>query len=162
MEHLVAHYLPKTIEIAERFKFFKRSQNKGEAAVDFIADLRRLAKTCNFGNYLETEIRDQFVSNCGLRDSKCQKELLCREGHTVDIALQSARAAEVVARKLKLCRTNNGIKPTEEQIKSIQKAPSPVNKQESVISWDDDIHCKISFILIARSSPPLFATEEKQ
>ena len=57
MEHLVAHYRLKTIEIAERFKFFKRSQKKGEAAVDFIADLRRLAKTCNFGNYLETAIR---------------------------------------------------------------------------------------------------------
>ena len=69
MEHLVAHYRPKTIEIV---KFFKRSQKKGETAVDFIADLRRLAKTCNFRNYLETAIRDQFV--CGLRDSKCQKE----------------------------------------------------------------------------------------
>lgn len=99
MEHLVAHYRPKTIEIAERFKFFKRSQKKGEAAVDFIADLRRLAKTCNFGNYLETAIRDQFV--CGLRDSKCQKELLCREGLTADTALQSARAAEVVAQEAK-------------------------------------------------------------
>jgi len=48
---------------------------------------------------LETAIRDQFV--CGLRDSKCQKELLCREGLTADIALQSARASEVVAQEAK-------------------------------------------------------------
>ena len=99
MEHLVAHYRPKTSKIAERFKFFKRSQKKGEAAVDFIADLRRLAKTCNFGNYLETAIRDQFA--CGLHDSKCQTELLCKEGLTADIALQSARASEVVAQEAK-------------------------------------------------------------
>ena len=45
MEHLVAHYRPK---IAECFSFFKRSQKKGEAVVDFIADLQ---KTCNFGSY---------------------------------------------------------------------------------------------------------------
>ena len=44
-------------------------------------------------------IRDQFV--CGLRDSKCQKELLCREGLTADAALQSARATEVVAQEAK-------------------------------------------------------------
>ena len=72
MEHLVTHYPPKTIKIAERLiKFFKFSQKKGEAAVDFIADLRRLAKTCNCGNYLEMAIRDQFV--CVLRDSKCRR-----------------------------------------------------------------------------------------
>jgi len=57
--------------------------------VDFIAELRRLAKTCNFGNYLETAIRDYFV--CGLCDSKCQKGLLCREGLTVDIAQELLR-----------------------------------------------------------------------
>ena len=51
MEHLVAHYHPKTIEIAECFSFFKCSQKKGEAVVGFIADLQRLAKTCNFGSY---------------------------------------------------------------------------------------------------------------
>ena len=81
MEHLLGHYRPQTIEIAERFKFFKCSQKKGEKAAEFIAELRRLAKTCNFGDYLNTAIRDQFV--CGLRDVKCQKELLCVTDLTV-------------------------------------------------------------------------------
>ena len=68
---LIGHYRPKTIEIAERFKFFKRTQGDSERIADFIAELRRLAKTHNFGNYLDTPICDQFVS--GLWDKKCQQ-----------------------------------------------------------------------------------------
>ena len=97
MERLIGHYRPQTIEIAERFKFFKRKQGETESATEFTAELRRLAKTCNFGGYLETAIRDQFV--CGLRDTKCQKELLCQSELTAEGALQRARAAEVVRRE---------------------------------------------------------------
>ena len=99
MEHLIGHYKRQTIEIAERFKFFKRSQMKGEGTTEFMAGLRRLAKMCNFGNYLDTAIRDQFV--CGLRDTKCQKELLCVADLTVAVALRKALAAEVVTREAK-------------------------------------------------------------
>jgi len=61
LDYLTRHFRPKTIEIAERFKIFKRSQREDESATDFIAELRALAKTCNFAAYLETAIRDQFV-----------------------------------------------------------------------------------------------------
>ena len=94
MEHFIGHYKPQTIEIAERFKFFKRHQLGGESTTDFMTELRRLAKTCNFGDYLETAIRDQFV--CGLRDTKTQRELLCIPDLTAPLALRKARAAEAV------------------------------------------------------------------
>ena len=61
MEYLLGHYRPQTIEIAERFKFFNRMHLKGESIAEFMAELWRLAKTCNFGDYLDTAIRDQFV-----------------------------------------------------------------------------------------------------
>ena len=69
---LTAHYRPQTIKIAERYKFFKRIQEDQERTTDFIAALRRLAKTCNFRGYLDTALRDQFV--CGLNDRQCQRE----------------------------------------------------------------------------------------
>jgi len=56
-----------------------------------------LVKTCNFGQYLDAAIRDQFL--CGLRDKKCQQELLGIPDLTVVIALQKATAAEVVSRE---------------------------------------------------------------
>ena len=105
LQHLSGHYQPKTIEIAERFKFFKRNQREKESVAEFIAELQTLAKTCNFGNYLETAIRDQFV--CGLLDVKCQQELLCETELTAEKALQRAQAMEAVARETRNMRAGN-------------------------------------------------------
>lgn len=93
------HYKRETVEIAERFKFFKRVQQENEPLVDYLAELRKLAKTCNFGGYLETALRDQLV--CGLRDQKTQKELLCIPDLTIAGATDKARAAEVINREAK-------------------------------------------------------------
>ena len=57
VELLTVHHQPKTIEIAERYKFVQDDQ---EQTTDFVAALRRLAKTCNFGEYLNTALCDQF------------------------------------------------------------------------------------------------------
>ena len=94
MEHLIGHYRPQTIKIAERLSFFKRHQLGGELTVEFMSELHRLVKTCNFGDYLESAIRNQFV--CGLRDSTTQQEPLCVPDLTAQVALRKARAAEVV------------------------------------------------------------------
>ena len=61
MEKLLGHYRPQIIKIAERVKVFKRSQKKGESITKFMAKLWQLAKTCNFGDYLDIAIRYQFI-----------------------------------------------------------------------------------------------------
>ena len=55
---------PKTIVIAERCKFYKRNQKEGETIASYIAEIRRLARKCEFKDYLNTALRDQLV--CGL------------------------------------------------------------------------------------------------
>ena len=62
--------------------------------MEFIAELHSLAKTCNFGRYLETTIPDRFVYRLG--DLKCQAELLCEARLTDNGALQRTRAVKVV------------------------------------------------------------------
>ena len=47
------HFQPKVITIAERFKFHQRSQADGESVVDYMAKLRHLASTCDFGRFLD-------------------------------------------------------------------------------------------------------------
>ena len=64
VKKLAEHYRPDTVEIAERFKFFKRQQNDEEGVTEYMAELRKLAKTYNFGSYLDTALRDQLI--CGL------------------------------------------------------------------------------------------------
>ena len=66
VELLTAHYWPQTIKIAECYKFFKRMQEDQEQTTNFITALRQIAKTCNFGQYCDTALHDQFV--CGLND----------------------------------------------------------------------------------------------
>ena len=96
-QQLSQQFRPNTFEIAERFKFFKCNQMEQESATEYMGELRSLAKTCNFGAYLETVLRDQFV--CGLRNVQCQRELLCEATLTVDTALKKARAAEIVCKE---------------------------------------------------------------
>ena len=125
MERLIGHYQPQTIEIAERFKFFKRNQGNTESATEFVAELRRLAKTCNFGGYLETAICDLFV--CGLRDSKCQKELLCEADLTAERTLQRARAAEVVRKEtegMQVVRNNPERLPIDGETNTVYTKPA--------------------------------------
>ena len=99
MELLLAHYRPQTIEIAEHFKFFKRMQKPSEMVVELMSELSALAKSCNFGEYLRTALQDQFV--CGLKDSKCQQELLSIADLTVEVAQRKAQAADVIALEMK-------------------------------------------------------------
>eukprot|EP00731_Ephydatia_muelleri_P005994 Em0003g242a len=94
---LRARTVPQTVEIAERYRFFKCAQKGEESVIDFMSQLRALAKTCNFGNYLEIALRDQFV--CGLQDSRIQRELLCVRDLTLEQALDKARSIEIVLKE---------------------------------------------------------------
>ena len=62
--------MEETIEIAERYKFFKRVQQPRETVIEYMSGLKQLASTCNFLEYLDTALRDQLV--CGIRDQGIQ------------------------------------------------------------------------------------------
>ena len=101
---MTQHYKKDTVEIAERFKFFKRVQQEKELVADYVAELQRLSKTWNFGDYLETALRDQVV--CGLCELTTQKELLCIKDLTLSTAIDKARAAETVNREVHMLTHN--------------------------------------------------------
>ena len=65
-DSLLRHFKPQSVEIAERFTFFKRTQQSNESVTEYMATLRKMAKECNFGGYLDTALRDQLV--CGMKD----------------------------------------------------------------------------------------------
>ena len=49
---------PKLLKIAEHFRFYKRNQQQGEHVTDYVAELRRLAVNCEFGNFLDEALCD--------------------------------------------------------------------------------------------------------
>ena len=98
VEKLSKHYCPVPSEIVERFKFHSRSRNPGELIATFVAELRSLAKFCNFGDTLETMIRNRLV--CGINDIAIQKCLLTEPNLTYPKAIEIAQATETAAQSL--------------------------------------------------------------
>ena len=96
---LLVHFRPKPLLTAERFRFYQRNQATGESVHDFLADLRRLAITCEFEDFLDQALRDRFV--CGLRAEGMQKRLLTEPDLNIARALELDRSIEAAASETK-------------------------------------------------------------
>lgn len=90
---LEAHWNPKPSEIVQRFHFYRRERASTESVADFLAGLRRLATDCNFGNSLDSMLRDRLV--LGIQDDRTQRRLLSETGLDLTKALQIAQAMEL-------------------------------------------------------------------
>ena len=93
---LQEHLSPKPLEIAERFRFYKKNQQEGESILSYVAELRKLATHCNFGGNLNEALRDRLV--CGLRNMQIQKRLLSEAKLKYSKAVEIAVAMETAIR----------------------------------------------------------------
>ena len=96
VEALKKHYKPKVIQIYERFKFYSRNKKSGESIADFVAGIKALAHTCNFGDQLTDMLRDRFVM--GLSNEGTQHFLLAEPDLTFKHAVDVATAREAAMR----------------------------------------------------------------
>ena len=99
LEVLRKHYKPKPVLIYERYKFYSRVQKSGESVNDFVAALKSLAHTCEFGATLTEMLRDRFVM--GLANEKIQQVLLAETELTFDKAVNMATARETASKDVK-------------------------------------------------------------
>ncbi|XP_077264213.1 uncharacterized protein LOC143898526 [Temnothorax americanus] len=86
-------YAPQPLEIAENFRFYQRKQKEDETIKEYVAALHKLSVHCNFGAYLKTALRNQFVF--GLASQRAQSRLLETKDLTFDKAVQVATAMEL-------------------------------------------------------------------
>ena len=63
--------------------------------LEYPAELRRLAMTCDFGMFLDKALRDHFV--CGFKSEQVQKGLLAEKGLTMARALELAQGKETAS-----------------------------------------------------------------
>jgi hypothetical protein len=61
------------MEIAERFRFDKRTQDVSESICNYVAELTKSTMHCNFGGHLEEALRDKLV--CGMKNEQIQMEI---------------------------------------------------------------------------------------
>ena len=79
IKKLDTYFIPKRNIIFERYMFKQAVQLEEESAPKYVARLRRLAETCDYGNRIEEELRDQFVVTCysdSLRQRLLKEETL--------------------------------------------------------------------------------------
>ena len=96
VEALTKYYKPAPSEIVQRFKFHSRVRKEGESIAAYLAELRSLSEYCNFGETLDTMIRDRLV--CGVQDNSIQRRLLAEPELTYQTAVDLALGAETAAK----------------------------------------------------------------
>ena len=99
IEAFEKHCIGEVHEVYERYVFHRRQQEPGESFDTFVGDLRRLVKSCDYGNVEDSTVRDRIV--LGIRDDATRKKLLQTRKLDLAKAIDICRSAEVTTRQLK-------------------------------------------------------------
>ena len=119
LELLQKHFEPTPLVIAERFKFYRRTQENEETVAQFVAELRRLATHCNFGGSLHEAIRDRLVCGMKLSLEGAQKKLLSISELTLDKAVQVASSYEAIQQEAKELQRKSTMPSSNEEVLAI-------------------------------------------
>ena len=88
----------KTNEVYESYKFHLRKQEQDESIEAYVASLRQLARTCNFGTTEDRMIRDRVV--VGVKEDRLREKLLEAANLTLDLCLEIGRSHETSRQQL--------------------------------------------------------------
>ncbi|UYV60338.1 K02A2.6-like [Cordylochernes scorpioides] len=132
IEKLVEYFSPRRSIIVERFMFFGRIQKETESVSEYLVEIKRLASTCGFGEFLKESLRDKLV--CGLRNAKIQRRILS-EG---DVPL--ARVVEI-ALSMEAAEKNTRIFHVNEPADSVDKIRAEVRNRYDREQKRKCIHC---------------------
>ena len=100
MGKMEKHCIGEVNEIYERYCFNKRDKLPTETVDNFVAELKTLAKTCNFCDCLrDSLIRDRIV--LGIKSEQTTKKLLRMRDLTLNKCIDVCRSEEVTAMQMK-------------------------------------------------------------
>ena len=119
MDKLEKYCIGEVNEILERYCFNKRDKLPTESVDSFVAELKTLAKTCNFCDCLrDSLIRDRIV--LGIKNKQTIKKLLRIQDLTLNRCINICRSKEVTQLQMKLpSELTNNIN----QVKSKKQKP---------------------------------------
>ena len=132
VQKLTEHYSPTPSEVMQRFRFNSRSRKEGESVAAYLAELRRLAEHCNYGDTLDKMLRDRLV--WGINDAGIQRKLL-QENDPLTLArtLTIAKGAETADKNLK------EMKAPVQELDSTSSSPASVKVKSEPVQ---KIHAK--------------------
>lgn len=91
LKELDGHFNGKRNVTVERHKFFTRSQKEVESIEQYVLELKKLAKTCEFGSLYDDLIKDRLV--CGVSSATIRERLLREESLNLEKAMDICVAA---------------------------------------------------------------------
>lgn len=83
---------PRKNTVYERYIFHQRNQREGESFDTFLIDIKRLIRTCEFGDTENEMLRDRIV--LGVTDKRLQTRLLETSDLTYETAIEKCRTSE--------------------------------------------------------------------
>ncbi|KAI8493812.1 hypothetical protein Bbelb_281590 [Branchiostoma belcheri] len=104
IEALDKHFKPLKNTVYERYKFNTCEQAQGESIETYVARLRKLVSTCEYGALKDEMLRDRIV--LGVRDNKVRMRLLKQKNLTLQAALEECKASETTNKQLKAMQSN--------------------------------------------------------
>ena len=116
------HHNPTPSEIVQRFKFNSRVRQPGESVATFLAELRALAKFCNYGDMLDSMLWDRMV--CGINDLQIQKRLLAESDLTLKKATDLALGMEAAVKNAQAIQSSSTESKPSPQEGSLNKVRS--------------------------------------
>lgn len=99
LKALEAHFNPKRNTVAERHAFRKRTQAQNESILQYVAALRDLATTCEFGDKEDEMLRDQLVEH--VSSQRIRERLLLETNLTLERAITLATQIEAALMQAK-------------------------------------------------------------
>ena len=123
---LTEHYSPTPSEVMQRFRFNSRSRQAGESVAAYVAELRRLAQYCNYGDTLNKMLRDRIV--WGINDEPIQKKLLQETDLTYAKAVSIAKGFETATKNLKEMQAPGKAESTFGSSTGVHVKSEPVHK----------------------------------
>lgn len=129
-----------TNESYERFIFNSRNQREGESIDKYVAELRKLAKSCNYEILEESLIRDRII--IGIKCDTTRRRLLQESKLTLGKCIDIARSLESSKKQLMTMQTEpineHYVKKVDRQKKSVphprgprRNLPSPKKQKQS-------------------------------
>ncbi|KAI4896702.1 hypothetical protein NFI96_007948 [Prochilodus magdalenae] len=115
-------YVPKKNVLSERYSFRVRKQQNGETVAEYVAALKGLATTCEFGEKLDEQLRDQLVY--GISSKELRTKLLSA---AYGEKLKWAKVMDIV----------HNFESTTSSLKTIQQTPL---RTDSVSSYKGKAH----------------------
>ena len=100
------HHSPPASEILQRYHFHTRFRQQGETVATYMSELRAIAQWCNFGQSLESMLRDRLV--VGIDNESIQRLLLAETDLSFKRALEIAQSLEAAAKNAKEIQNGAG------------------------------------------------------